>query len=209
MLDTIRTPNKGGSALGKAVTPLLILAFGVLLGAGAKVLDETPVNELPALLQAVDIGNFLSRFAIWIFLGVCLSVYSRGPGRAAVNVFLFFLGMVGSYYLYSALVAGFFPRSYALVWFGITAASPLLAFVCWYAKGEGWIAVVLSGIILGVLFSQAVLLFQGVRITHIPEVLVWLASLWVLRRKSKEFAAEIVLSIVVALVWQSVIPYWE
>ncbi len=209
MLDTIRTPNKGGSVAVKAVVSLMILVFGILLGVCAKALDETEVNELPALLQRIDVGNFLSRFAIWIFFGVCLAVYSRTPGRAALNVFLFFLGMVGSYYLYSALVAGFFPRSYALIWFGITAVSPLLAFVCWYAKGEGGIAVALSGIILGVLFSQAVLLFQGVRITHAPEVLVWLASLWVLRRKPKAFAGEIVLSIVIALVWQSIMPYWE
>ena len=66
----------------------------------------------------------------------------------------------------------------------------------------------LSGILLGVLFSQAVLLLQGIRITYWPEVLVWLASLWVLRRKPKAFAGEIVLSLVVALVWQSIMPYW-
>ena len=208
MLEKIRTPQPGGSFARKTVYSLLIFAFGVLLGVCAKALDETPVNELPTLFQALDIGNFLSRFAIWIFLGMCLAVYSRTPGRAALNVFLFFLGMVGSYYLYSALAAGFFPRSYALIWFGITAVSPLLACVCWYARGTGWAAVALSGILLGVVFSQEVLLLQGIRITYWPEVLVWLASLWVLRRKAKEFAGEIVLSLVVALVWQSIMPYW-
>ena len=208
MLEKIRTSQSGGSFARKAVFSLLIFAFGVLLGVCAKALDETPVNELPTLFQALDIGNFLSRLAIWIFLGMCLAVYSRTPGRAALNVFLFFLGMVGSYYLYSALAAGFFPRFYALIWFGITAVSPLLACVCWYARGNGWAAVALSGILLGVLFSQAVLLLQGIRITYWPEVLVWLASLWVLRRKPKAFAGEIVLSLVVALVWQIIMPYW-
>ncbi len=73
--------------------------------------------------------------------------------RAAINVFLFFLGMVSSYYLYSNFVAGFFPRSYAMIWFGLTMISPLLAFLCWYAKGEGVIAMTLSAGIIAVLFS--------------------------------------------------------
>ena len=29
-----------------------------------------------------------------------------------------------------------FSQSYAMIWFGFTAVSPLLAFVCWYAKGK-------------------------------------------------------------------------
>lgn len=192
----------------KIISSLLILCFGICLGLCSKILDETGVNELPLLLQRIDIGNFLGRFAVWIFIAVCISVYSYSAKRASLNVFLFFIGMVSSYYLYCALVAGFFPRSYAMIWFGITFLTPFLAFVCWYAKGDRWIAILISGVILGVLLSQAVLLFQGIRITHITEVMIWLLSLWVLRRKPKEFAIEIGISLITAVLYQLFIPYW-
>ena len=192
----------------KTACSFLIFALGVLLGVGSKALDETAFNELPRLLQALYITNFLGRFSVWIFIAVCVSVYSSSAKRAALNVFLFFIGMVSSYYLYSALAAGFFPKSYAAVWFGITAVSPVLAFVCWFAKGKGFISVVISGVIIGALFSQAVILIQGIRITYIPEVVLWLASLLILRRKPKEFALEIVISLITAVILQLFVPYW-
>ena len=187
---------------------LLIFLFGAGLGLFSKWLDTCGFSSLPALLQRLDLTNFLGRFAVWIFLAVCISVYSHSPPAAALRTFLFFLGMVGSYYLYSTFGAGFFPRRYALIWFAVTALSPLLACVCWYAKGTGPIAVGLSGGILGVLLAQAVLLLQGVRITFLPEVLVLLAGLWVLRRKPKEFAAAIAIAVGVALLYQLIIPFW-
>ena len=190
------------------INSILIFALGLCLGVGSKILDMTASNELPTVMQMLDITNFLGRFAPWIFLAVCVSVGSRTAKRASINVFLFFLGMVGAYYLWSALAAGFFPAGYAMIWFGVTAVSPLLAWGCWHAKREGWIAVVISGVIVGVLFSQAILLFQGVRIAHLPEVIVWLLSLIVLRRKPKEFAAMIAVSLITAAVWQLVVPYW-
>ena len=208
MLDRIRTVQTDESTSKKIIYSLLIFVFGICLGLCSKALDEAVFNELPILFQRLDITNFLGRFSIWIFIAVCIAVYSSSPKRAASNVFLFFLGMVSSYYLYSALVVGFFPRTYALIWFCFTAVSPLFSFICWYAKGEGWIAVIISGVIIGVLFSQAVFLFQGIRITYVPDVIVWLASLWVFKRKPKEYIVEIAISIIVAVACQLVVPYW-
>ena len=69
-------------------------------------------------------------------------------------------------------------------------------------------AVLISAGILGVLLAQAVFLIQGIRMTHLPEVLTWLAGVIILRRKPKEFALEMALSVAVALVYQLFIPYW-
>lgn len=205
-LAKIRIADLEISVRKKIFYSFLIAIFGIVLGVASKALDETAVNELPKLFQYLDITNFLGRFSIWIFIAVCISVYSNSAKRAALNVFLFFTGMVSSYYIYSVLVAGFFPKSYALIWVCITILSPLPAFFCWYAKGNGWFAICISGIIIGVLFSQAVILFQGIRITHITETIVWLASLFVLRRKLKEFAMGIGISLPVAIVLQLFLP---
>ncbi len=87
-----------------------------------------------AIDGALDVHNFLGRFAIWVLIALCISIYSNSAIRASINVFAFFIGMVASYYLYSNYIAGFFPRSYAVIWFGFTAVSPLLSFACWYAR---------------------------------------------------------------------------
>ena len=68
---------------------------------------------------------------------MCISVFSSTPKRAAVDVFAFFAGMVSAYYMYSEFIAGFFPLHYAMIWAALTAVSPFLAYICWYAKGTG------------------------------------------------------------------------
>jgi hypothetical protein len=137
------------------VQPVLLLAAGVALGLVAKVLDSTPSNWLPHFLEALDLRNFLSRTGVWHFLGVLIAVNGRTPARAALNAGLFFAGMVGSYYWYTIAVAGFFPKDYMMVWIGMTCLTPFAAYGCWYAKGKGVPAVILSSVIVMLLARQA------------------------------------------------------
>ena len=143
-LNNIRRVNKQIPLSKKVFSSITILLLGIVLGIVSKFLDTAPSNELPFIIESLDFGNFFGRLAIWILIAVCISIYSNSPIRAAINVFVFFVGMVTSYYLYSKFIAGFFPRSYAMIWFGITAISPLPAFGCWYAKGKSKISLVLS-----------------------------------------------------------------
>lgn len=153
-LKEIRCVEKNTTLKNKLIVTAGLLILGVVLGVFSKYLDCTGSNELPYLIQALDVSNFLSRIAIWVLIAVGISVYSSSPIKAGIDVFAFFLGMVTSYYLYSNYVAGFFPKSYAMIWFGITLISPLLAYVCWYAKGKGKISKLLSAMILSVLFNM-------------------------------------------------------
>ena len=138
-LNDIRSAENPISGNRKIINTIAILFLGIALGTFSKYLDFRQ-TELPGVLMAIngvlDIGNFLGRFAIWILIALCISIYSNSAIRASINVFAFFIGMVASYYLYSNYVAGFFPRSYAMIWVGFTMISPFLAFVCWYAKGK-------------------------------------------------------------------------
>lgn len=124
-----------------------IFVMGVILGVISKALDKTASNLLPHFLEVLDLRNFLSRMGVWIFLAVLISVYSKSPVKSAINVFLLFVGMVGSYYLYTIRIAGFFPKSYMMIWVIMTVVSPFLAFICWYAKGKGTIAIFISSLI--------------------------------------------------------------
>lgn len=121
----------------KIINSFSIFITGVILGVISKILDETASNQLLFPLETLDLGNFFSRMGIWIFIAVIISLYSKSPIRSSINVFIFFVGMVGSYYLYTVAIAGFFPKSYMMmIWVVMTFISPFLAFVCWYARGK-------------------------------------------------------------------------
>ena len=89
LLNKVRKPEK--LSLSKNVLhSALILVAGIILGVVSKMLDTTAINALPRLLQVLDLGNFLSRIGVWIFFGVVISVYSKSPIRAGINVFFVF-----------------------------------------------------------------------------------------------------------------------
>ena len=188
------------------------LILGICLGVFSKYLDYRQA-ELPYILAKIndifDLSNFFGGFAPWILAAVCISVYSSSPYMSAVKVFLFFLGMVGSYYLYCNFVAGFFPKSYAMIWFVFTAVSPILAFFCWYAKGFGTLAVIFSSCIISMLINTA--FSYGIwylSINSILNVVMLAVSLIVLKRTPKETAVMLIISVVLAAACNKLLPYY-
>lgn len=207
-LEHIR--KKRNTALsGQIISTILILLLGIALGVLSKFLDSTASNALPPILEYLDVRNFLGRFAIWMLLGLCIALYSPSPIHAAVNVFAFFSGMVASYYAYSKWIAGFFPQSYALIWAGFTAISPLLAWICWYVKGNGKLSLGISSLLMAVLFNASFVygwLYFNMR--SVPELITFLCGIAVLRRPSaKETILMTAIGIAAALLLHLIVPF--
>ena len=208
--DKIRKPRKNIPLNRQLVITLGIILFGFVLGVLQKWIDGTGSSTLPVILQHLDIGNYFGRLAIWILLGTIISMYSESPMRAAINTFFFFISLLAGYYLYCNYILGFLPRTYMMMWIVIAFASFFMAYICWYAKGEGFIAIFISSIIIGVLLAQAFNLniTQGFYMYHFLEVLTWIIGVILLHRKPKEYTIEIGLSVVIAFVYQLVMPHW-
>ena len=140
---------------GKIINTIAVLFLGIALGTFSKYLDFRQA-ELPGVLMAIDeafdIHNFLGRFAIWVLIALCISIYSNSAIRA----------------------------SYAMIWFGFTAVSPLLSFVCWYFNAKS-----------------------------VLEVIVFIIGLIVLRRDTLRSSALMgTISIVLAFLFNIIIPFW-
>ena len=206
-LTQIRKPKGRLPAGRSAVHTLLILALGACLGLVSKWMDTFP--ELPAFLERLDLTNFMDRLAVWLAIALCVAVFSRSAGWAALNVFVFFAGMVCAYYLYSRLAAGFFPRDYAMIWAALTAASPLFAAVAWYARGRGWAAAVVSGLILGGLAWTTVHMDPTyISITSPLDLVMVLAGAAVLwRKRAIEALTMLGVGILTLLVLQNTLPF--
>lgn len=211
-LNGIRNEENSVSNNRKIINTIVVLFVGIALGTFSKYMDFHQA-ELPSILMSIDgtleITNFLGRFAIWVLIALFISIKSNSAIRASINVFVFFVGMVSSYYLYSNYIAGFFPRSYAMIWFGFTVVSPLLAFLCWYAIGKSKLAFILSVLILAILFNMCFVYgcwyFDSISVL---EVIVFIIGLIVLRRDTLRSSALMgIISIVIALLFNIVIPF--
>ena len=68
----------------KILNPAGMFISGLLLGTLARLLD----------IYTQNLGNVFSQMAVWILLGVIISIYSETPKRAAANTLTFCLGML-------------------------------------------------------------------------------------------------------------------
>ena len=168
----------------KIINTIAVLFRGIALGTFSKFLDFRQA-ELPSVLMAIDgaldVHNFLGRFAIWVLIALCISIYSNSAIRA----------------------------SYAMIWFGFTMISPFLAFICWYTKWKGKVAFILSALILAVLFNLCFLYGVGYfSAWSVLEVIVFIIGIIVLKRDTLRSSAIMgTVSIVFAFLFNIIISF--
>ncbi len=206
--EKIRTPGKGVPLKIQIMTTIGVMLFGFALGVLQKWIDGSSGNIFPLWMRQLDIRNYFGQLAVWILLATMISIYSKTPLRASINTFLFFVSMLAGYYLYCNYILGFLPRAYMMIWVVMSFASIFMAYICWYARGEGIISIIISSVIIGALFAQAFSLTRGFHVYSIMEIITWIIGVVILYRKPKEFAIELGLSVVIAFIYQLVIPHW-
>lgn len=200
----LKVLNKTRKVSGKMSVPKQIMTtfFALLFGGAMEILAKFfDLNELPSFLDWLDLPDFFNRCAVWIFIAVCLAVFSKSPLKAGINVFAFFVGMLVGYYVWTRIFAGFYPdMPYLMRWMILAVVSPFLAFLCWYARGRGALAIGISSVLIAVFCCFAFNLnFSDFRILYIPEFVLWLASIGILFRDVKQSIFSFLISIPVAL----------
>ena len=180
----------------------IVFVFGITLGVFSKWLDNLALNDSiwwQHILGVLNLGNVFSLLGVWILIAVCISIYSNSPLRASINVFIFFLGMCVSYHIYTIIFAGFNPMNYMLIWYGITLFSPFMAFVCWYAKRNGFVAFIIKVSIITVMilccFAIGMWYFD---FTSIINTLFFITTLVILYDTPKKSIYSLICSIVMA-----------
>ena len=145
-----------------------------------------------------------------ILLGVALGVLQKWLDATAANTLPLLLQRMD--------IGNYFGR--LAIWFllgtavSVYSASPLRAgintFCFFISMVAGYYLYCLSAVILGALLAQAVNLRidRGFYVYHLMEVFTWLAGVLLLRRRGKEFAVEMGLSVVVAVLYQLILPHW-
>lgn len=209
-LNAIRMPEKLTRGKGAAYATALFV-LGIFMGAFSKWLDNLALDSSVwwhRWIEAMDLGNFFSDIAIWLLLGLLIAVFSKSPWRAALNVFLFFAGMCAAYHVCSIVLGGFNPSSYMLIWYGITALSPLPAVLCWYAGGTGPVSILLDIGIIAVFalscFATGFFYMDLKGILYLPVFCGALASLY---RNGRQFWISLPAGILLALLASPIWPF--
>ena len=136
------------------LNPVGMLVSGLLLGVISRLLD----------IYTTNLGNVFSQLAIWILLGVLISIYSPTQKKAMFHIFLFCIGMLVAYYGTAVLTNGVYSRTMIVGWTLFAVCSPLFAYFTWLTKRKGLFPKMISTCIVVVSLFSSVLLFDGLRI---------------------------------------------
>ncbi|MGE7183951.1 hypothetical protein ACQKKK_08050 [Peribacillus sp. NPDC006672] len=153
---------------------IICLILGTALGIISKYLDTISVDGSWWTYILHYIADLFTRLGIWILIATIIAAYSKTLIRAAINTFMFFMGMLISYYIYSAYLFGFFPASYFIFWGSLALVSPLLAIIVWKAKNNVQLAFILPALPMGLLLSLS--LGMGLfymNLSYIEELLMY------------------------------------
>ena len=208
-LNEVRTPIKGIKTKDKIINTILIFLLGIILGIFSKWLDNLNINNTvwwQNIIDILDLRNVFYLFGIWIFIATTISIFSKTPIRASLNVFLFFIGMTVSYHLYTIYFSGFNPKNYMMIWYVITLISPILAYICWYAKGKGKISLLISSIIiLAMLLSSFSIGIWYFDINSIIDLLLFIGTVLVLYMNPKKTIYSLTIATVLAYIVRTII----
>ena len=182
MLNKIRKSHPQKSTPKKLAFTFLALLAGFGLAILTELFSGMSARVLPQWLESVNIRNLFATLMPWALGTLIISLFSRTPIRAAINVFTFSCGLILGCCVYLGVFVHILPDwshlSYIVI---LTAISPLIAAVCWYGRGVGTVAGFVAAFILAYWFLQAFHFtptFQGfgVNFTYGVLPLVFLAA---------------------------------
>lgn len=136
------------------LNPVVMFLLELILGVISRLFD----------IYTQNLGNIFSQLSIWILFGTLIFIYSKNKKRAMLNVFLFCIGMLITYYFTAFITKGVYNSTFIIGWTIFAFCSPLFAYFTWMTKENKLISKIISiGIVLVSILST-IILFDRLRI---------------------------------------------
>ena len=94
-LDKVRERDKDVKIAGSVLASILILVFGIVIGAIALTIQHFAANSTvwwQDIFKDVAVDQIFKHFPVWFMFGLGVAINSSRPIKAAINDFLFFIG---------------------------------------------------------------------------------------------------------------------
>ena len=137
--------------------PVLLFLIGGAFGVLSKFLD----------IYTQNLGNIFSQMSIWILIGTLIAIFSKTKGKAALNVFVFCIGMLLTYYITAELTSSVCGMTFIYGWAAFSLCSPVFAWFTWMTKEKGVFPKIISFGILVVTLTVSMVVFDGPRVYDI------------------------------------------
>lgn len=122
-----------------------LFSFGLLFGIIIRLFD----------IYTQVLGNIFSSISVFILIGVLIVLKSKTRKDAMLNVFLFFIAMLITYYLTAMITHGVYGKSYIIGWGIVAFLSPILAYFTYFIKDKTMLSKIIKiGIILVTIVSS-------------------------------------------------------
>ncbi len=212
-MDFLRRCRKSDKMLSfkkKWTKTILVLILGIIISLIATwskgvVDDGSTINHF---VTSIDLGGFMTRISFFAIIITMIAIDASSPLRALLNVAVFMLGVFAGYYVYTAFILNEVINLDYNLFITFTVTASVLSMLLWYAKGEGWLAVLLSSLLIGFFFRES--FDYGIwfiKMTYIPELIIWIFSMIILYKNVSVFTITLFYSLVFAILLELGLPY--
>lgn len=155
--------------------PISMFIIGLLTGIIIKLIDiHFRVQHF-----GFSLSDVFSELGIWILIGVIISLFSKNKKYAMLNIFLFSIGMLITYYIIAEVTNSIYGWTFIKGWSVFACLSPLLAYLVTLTKEKGLLSLIIKiGIILVYLITN-IIIFGGPRIYDIVFILILIYLLFI------------------------------
>ena len=133
---------------------LFCLVLGMLMGWLAKDLAGNGV-----------IGAIISNIGISVFVSALIAVYSPEAVRAAVHVFLYFIGVIAAYYTHLFALGGRVDMGQVVYWIIFAAIGALIGFIDWHAGDKEWLGAGCAALPISLLIAEGYPIYHSMSVS--------------------------------------------
>lgn len=113
--------------------------FGLLFGIIIRLFD----------IYTEVLGNVFSSISVFILIGVIIVLKSKTREYAMLNVFLFFISMIITYYLTAIVTHGVYGKRFIIGWGIVAFLSPIFAYFTYFIKSNTKSSIIIK---IGIIF---------------------------------------------------------
>ena len=159
--------------------PISMFIIGLLTGIIIKLIDI----HFRVQRFGFTLSDVFSELGIWILIGVIISLFSKNKKYVMLNIFLFSIGMLITYYITAEVTNSIYGWTFIKGWSLFACLSPILAYLVTLTKEKGLLSLVIKIGILLVYLITNIIIFGGPRIYDIVFILILIYLLFIKKCK--------------------------